>query len=210
MSGMNKTQSNKYTEKVYMDLTQTEYSEFSKTSFPQVSNTSSTNQQPSLTNYIAPNDNFYSLPVSYPIKPARVPRSAPSVDEEVAGYPLPITPTSVEGYVNIDDIKADSYVDLTKYKMNYSGHGSLNDILQKLREANVPIGVPKPEGGYAIYEGFAELDEGYTELDKGYTELDKGYTEESILYNHDSVISRFYIGSLSVVGLLILYRMMRL
>jgi hypothetical protein len=178
-----------------MDLSETKYSEFSQS--PPIS---TANQKP-LTNYVSPLDAaFHSEKIEFPVEPTRVPRFAFTVDELVQKNPLPITPTAVEGYVNIDDIKADSYVELTNYKMNFPGQGSLvdlNKILDQLRAANYPVGRPSnTSGGTAIYEGFADLD--------------KGYTEESILYEHDSVVSQFYIAALSLIGLLILYRMMKL
>jgi hypothetical protein len=82
--------------------------------------------------------------------------------------------------------------------MNYPGQGSLVDltkILEQLELANIPVG--KPSNGKAIYENFADLEK-------------DTYTEESILFHYDGIASRFYIASLSVVGLLILYRMMKL
>jgi hypothetical protein len=164
-----------------MDLSETQYTEIKKE--PPISKT----QNKPLTNYLSPIDEFYSTSIVFPVSATRVPLYAPTVDAEVQGYPLPITPAGVK------DIQNDSYVDLTNYKMNYPGDGSLvdlNTILEQLRKENYPIGVPK--GGRAIYEGFSD------------------YTEESLLYDHDSGVSRLFIGSLSVVGLLILYRLLKL
>lgn len=172
-----------------MDLTEIQYSSFQKDAV----HSGKTTQQPSLNNYISPKDEFYSQNIQFPIKPTRVQFEHTTMDKEMAHYPLPITK---EGYMNIDNIRNDSFVELTDYKMNYPGQGSLVDLhklLEQLKVANIPI----EKSGTAIYEGFADLDK-------------DAYTEESILYNPDGVVSRFYIASISVVGLLILYRMMKL
>jgi len=80
--------------------------------------------------------------------------------------------------------------------MNYPGEGStvdLTKVLEQLRVANIPIGNPANSGrGIAIHENFAELE------------------EESIVFDPNGNISRFYIASLGIVGLLILYRMLKL
>jgi hypothetical protein len=179
-----------------MDLNDSTYTEFKDSEYSKIQNTTTTHQKPSLTNYIGPKDEFYSLNTVFPIVPAKVPIRADSLDKEVLGYPLPITPTVKEGYVNIDDLKADSYVELTNYKMNYPGQGStvdLTKVLEQLRVANIPVGNPANSGqGIAIHANFAELE------------------EESIVFEPNGTISRFYIASLGIVGLLILYRMMKL
>jgi hypothetical protein len=147
-----------------------------------------------LTNYLSPKDNFHSLPISFPGTPTKVDTtSGHTLMEEVANLPLPTkNPKCSESFVGIQDLKNDTYVELTNYKINYPGQGSLVDlqkILEQLRLADIPVDRPS---GLSIYENFGE------------------YTEESIFFDANGMVSRFYIGALSVVGLLILYRMLKL
>jgi hypothetical protein len=179
-----------------MDLSETQYSFFDdNTQIPQDQKTIPLN------NYISPKDEFHSLNIQFDTVPKKVnlidvTRSLPTAGPE---HPA-------ESFVSINDIQSDSYVELNNYKMNHPGQGSLvniQKILEQLKSLNIPVGNPlppvpeKPKGsGYVMYEGFADLD--------------VAYTEESILFHADGVASRLYIGALSVAGLLILYRMLKL